>query len=402
MNINKLNTKVDTILSTITKLTVRIGNLENLTTLLNNRINEEANKRNDLSSDQNKFLSLNENELKKIKENSQQMQTEFSKSLNDIQTILSNDYNEKLIKLAYSFEEKYKELQPKNIVNKENTNDFSINEIKQKMYNLESEVNATLDNIREESTKNNSKMDFFEKKIKDDHEYLIQQISTITKQINIFENENNIFKNFSKEAKEKFQIINETFDDKENKIENLKNKIFSDIMTFQDKINDMYLTLNKEKESLNKNKGDIYRHLDVIESKNNSKIDQLTEFVNIQIKTHQNEIEHFESHVLGEQNNFNEFIQEKLNLFEENVNKNLNYSDDSMKQIKSNMNELVENEVNLRNKTVECINELNKHQTKKYESLLKILMNNNLVPIDFNYNNFCETVYRNALVGDIK
>ena len=88
--------------------------------------------------------------------------------------------------------------------------------------------------------------------------------------------------------------------------------------------------------------------------------------------------------------------------FEENVNKNKNFTDADIKQIKMIINGLKDDNENLKQKINDNINELNKFHNKKSDTLLKILMNNNLVPPDFDYNSFCAWNSNNYILDEIE
>ena len=159
--------------------------------------------------------------------------------------------------------------------------------------------------------------------------------------------------------------------------------------TFEDKLNKYYSNFREESNKLLKMQEEIYTHLNINDNKLISKIKELSEFFNKEITLQQNEIENFEKHILEEHNHFSDYFQEKIKNLENNMNKNFCFNDEDNKQLKNIINNLKEENENIKLKINENINELNKFHNKKNDILLKILMNNNLIPPDFDYKAFC-------------
>jgi len=159
--------------------------------------------------------------------------------------------------------------------------------------------------------------------------------------------------------------------------------------TFETKLNNYYLNFRQESDKLLKMQEDIYTHLDLNDSKLMTKLKELSEFYGREISIQQNEIENFEKHILEEHSHFSDYFQEKLKTLEENMNKNISFSDADNKQLKIIINNLRDENENMKIKFAENINELNKFHNKKNDTILKILMNNNLIPPDFDYKTFC-------------
>ena len=133
-----------------------------------------------------------------------------------------------------------------------------------------------------------------------------------------------------------------------------------------------------------------------------NKLKEYTELFNNEIKVHQNEIENFESHLLQEHKNFSNFFQDKISNSENNYKQFDSFKENFINQINSILNNMKEENYDLIFKINDSINQLNKNQNKKIDSLLKILMNNNLIPIDFDYNTFCSLNENNFKLEDIQ
>ena len=171
---------------------------------------------------------------------------------------------------------------------------------------------------------------------------------------------------------------------------------------YDEKINNVFNMIKNENDNMRTIQDDIYRHLELIDNKAMTKLKELTDYFNNEIKLQQKEIEHFEKHILDEHTHFSNFFQEYLENFEENIKKNSTYTDADIKQIKIIINTLKDDNENLIQKINDNINELNKCHNKKIDALLKILMSNNLVPPNFDYNSFCAWNTNNYILDEIE
>ena len=394
----KINQKVEKLISSISQLNTRIQTLENSTRYLETKLTEESNKRMTLSKGNNMSISTNEMEINKLKTNTQQMQEEFSKSLNDVKNSLTKDYNNKLNVLSHALEQKSKLLDnyDKFTLENEFTHKQFEDDVLKKLFDIETEVTSSLKLFREEINTNSSKIDFFEKKMTDDHDYFAEKLSNFSKQIVNLENDNNIFKTFKSSVNDNFKGVATDIMKQQEIIENFKNKIITEISDFQKKINSMNLRMQNENVFWDNIKNNIYKDLNIIDEKNKCQINELTGRLNNQIETHQNEINNFKDDLLGKQNNFNNIIYEKMDNFQKNVNKNLTYSGNQMKKMRNNINDLVESQDNLRINTALSLSDLNSNQTRNYESLQKMIKDRTLKPADYNHEHYCHHYHNNG------
>ena len=79
----------------------------------------------------------------------------------------------------------------------------------------------------------------------------------------------------------------------------------------------------------------------------------------------------------------------------------MNFTDGDIKQIKILINGLKDENENIKLKINDNINQLNKFHNKKIETILKILMNSNLIPPDFDYNSFCSWNINSIFLNEI-
>ena len=373
------------------KLDKRIKSLEILTTKLNERISEESQKRNELNNIQISFSENNNYQIKTIKENIEQLASIFNTSLIETQ----KSFEEKLTKensiLKQIFEEKSKLIDEILTTKKSETFNYQgiFDDYQKKLDNLNDELN----NYKSDLNEKNKKIENFEKIVNDDHVFIEEQINNINNQFITIEKESAINKTFKTNINKNLADLESEIREQNEIINKIKLDYDSYMTTFESKLNKYYSNFRQETEKLIKFKEDIYTHIDLNDNKFMTKIKELSDLINKETILQQNEIENFEKHILEEHNHFSDFFQEKLKNIEINMNKNTVCNDEDNKQLKLFVNNLKEENDNLKIKINENINELNKFHNKKNDTLLKILMNNNLVPPDFDYKSFCAWNY---------
>ena len=398
-----LKRKLETTNLTITKLDKRIKDLETLTTKINDRLNEESLKRMELQNVQFTSFEGNNFQIKTIKDSIGQLATLLNNSFNEFKTSITQELHEKTSNLGRIIEEKTNLIDNMITSNSEfEANQKKITEeINTKLLNMEEEINSSLNQFKEEIDENSNKINSFDKIISDDKKFLEEQISIINKQFDSIEKENKINKSFKTNINTNLADIESNLRNQKENIFKLKNDYDILLTNYDDKLNNVYKLIRDESENIRSVQNDIYRHLELIENKTMTKLNELSDYFNKEINVHRNEIEHFEKHILDEHTHFSDFFQEKLEAFEENVNKNVNFTDGDIKQIKILINGLKDENENIKQKINDNINELNKFHNKKIETILKILMNNNLVPPDFDYNSFCSWNINNFFLNEI-
>ena len=373
------------------KLDKRIKNLEILTTKLNERITEESLKRNELN---NNHLSSSENnnfQIKTIKESIEQLASIFNTSLTETKKSFEEKINKENSSLKEILEEKSKLIDE--IINTKKTENFNhqetFDDYQKKIENFQTELNTFKNDLNEK----NKKIENFEKIVNDDHIFLEEQINNINNQFITIEKESAINKTFKTNINKNLADLESEIREQNEIINKIKLDYDSYMTTFESKLNKYYSNFHQENEKLIKFKEDIYTHIDLSDNKFMTKIKELSDLMNKDITLQQNEIENFEKHILEEHSHFSDFFQEKLKNIEQDMNKYFICTDEDNKQLKLFMNNLKEENDNLKIKIKENINELNKFHNKKNDTLLKILMNNNLVPPDFDYKSFCAWNY---------
>ena len=375
----------------IGKLDKRIKDLELLTTKLNERINEESFRRNELKNNQLTSSENNNFQIKTIKDSIEQLATIFNTSLTEMKTSFNEEINDKTSSLKEIIDEKSK-LIDEIINNKKNDNlnyQNSFNDFGNKFENFEKELNEFKNDLKEK----NKKIENFEKTVSNDHSFFEEQIGNINKQFMAIEKDSVINKTFKTNINKNIADIESEIRQQNEIINKIKLDYDSYMNTFESKLNKYYENYRIESDKLIKIQEDIYTHIDLTDNKLLTKIKELSDYFNKEITLQQNEIENFEKYIMQEHSHFSDFFQEKLKGLEQNMNKNISFTDADNKQLKIITKNLKEENENLKVKINENINELNKFHNKKNDTILKILMNNNLVPPDFDYKSFCAWNY---------
>ena len=380
----------------IGKLDKRIKDLETLTNKLTERIMEESNKRKEIQNIQQSNSESNNFQIKTIKESIEQLANIFNTSLTALETSFNETIKNKTTSLKENIDNNTKLIEEiiNTKKNEENNYKNSFSDIGNKFDNYKNELTLFKNDLEEK----NKKIENLEKTVNNDHTFFEEQIGNINNQFITIENESKINKTFKTNINKNIADLESEIREQNEIINQIKLDYDSYMNTFESKLNKYYLNFRQESDKLLKMQEDIYTHLDINGNKLMTKLKELSDFYNKEITVQQNEIENFEKHILDEHNHFSDYFQEKLKILEQNTNQNISFTDADNKQLKIIINNLKEENENLKIKIGENINELNKFHNKKNDTILKILMNNNLVPPDFDYKSFCNWNY--SPIGD--
>ena len=375
----------------IIKLEKRIKDLESLTSKLNDRVAEENIKRNELNTFQSNYSENNNSQIKTIKESIEQLATIFNNSLIETKKNFNEELNKKTLSLKKILDEKSKLID--DILNSKKIDNINYQNSFQDFDSKFENIQKDFDIFKNDLNEKNKLYENLEKTVNNNHIFLEEQIDGINKQFIEIEKESKINKTFKTNINKDIANIESELREKNEIINKIKIDYDSYMETFEDKLNKYYSNFREESNKLLKMQEEIYTHLNINDNKLISKIKELSEFFNKEIALQQNEIENFEKHILEEHNHFSDYFQEKIKNLENNMNKNFCFNDEDNKQLKNIINNLKEENENIKLKFNENINELNKFHNKKNDILLKILMNNNLIPPDFDYKAFCTWNY---------
>ena len=386
---NKLAQQINSTNSQILKLEKRILELENGFYYFNKRIQEESNNRIELAKSQQIDTSNNSFQIQSLKEKIDLI----SKSTNDLLTqfklSITKDFTDRTSQLKNIIEEKTNRID--NFDKKSQDNQFLHKSfetnLQSKLSTIESDILSSIRKISEDLNSHSAKIDFLEKKNTENNAFMKEQISNINNKIINFQNEFNIFNQFKDNSNENFAGMANDIMQQQEIINNFTNKLTENLNNFELISVKNNKIIDDEIKSLIKWKEDIYKNIEMINDKTLKEINKFSDDVSKDLKMNQNEISLLEKHISDEQKNFGTFLQEKMSDFEKNINKNLGYVSEDVKILQKDVLNLQKNLEDFKDKTFEAVNDVEKFQNKKYDDLFKIMIKNNLILPNFNYNN---------------
>ena len=375
---NVLNKKMMSTNTLITKLEQRIATLESGFELFTKRINEESNSRLELAKSSQINYSTNSFQIQTLKEKIEQISKTTNEALSQFKYNLTKDFSERTSHLQNIIMEKSTLF---------DTLDKKAQDSQSKLNTIENDILSTIKNISEELRQNSAKIDFLEKKQNANINETKTQIMDINNKIFQFQNEFNALNKFKDNSNENFAgMANDIFHHQEI-LDSFNAKIREQMNNFESITEKNNIAMNSEISKIIKMKEEIYKNIEIINSKTINEINKFIEDINSEFKDNKNELSMLEKHITEEQKNFGNFIQEKMNNYEKSINKNLEYSDEDIKSMKKDIDILKTNLNDFKEKTFEAINDVEKFQNKKYDNLFRILSGNNLIKSNFGYNN---------------
>ena len=383
--------------SDIKKLEKRIKDLENLTTNLSILFDEEKTKRKEFEENALIKQTGNYQQIENLKNAIDELSNLLNQSIEDIKLKTNNILDDRSNKLQNMIDKKMKLFDiydKKTAENEFNHKNFEDN-INLKFFNLKNEVESTFKNFREELNTNATRLDFFEKKLFDNLNTMKEEINNLNKDVLEIKNELDSLKLFKDNSNNNFKIIKSDMINQEEIITNFTNKVSLMINEFDNKLNQFDIYFKKQNESLNSMKEDLISHITSSDNKLANKLNDLNDIIENYNNKQINEINNFEKHILDEEEKFNLFIQDKLNLESENCKKMLYFSREEIHNLKNKCEQLEKNQDNIKNQFFNNLNEAEEFLTKKYEGLFRMLSGKNLIPNtndnSFNFNSDSES-----------
>ena len=366
----------------------RISELEKNFFYFNKKIQEESNNRIELAKSQQIDTSNNSFQIQSLKDKIELVSKTTNDLLNQFKLSIIKDFSERTSQLKNIIEEKTtridnfdKRSQDNQIIHKSFENN-----LQSKLSTIETDILSSIKKISEDINTNSTKIDFLEKKQNENNALMKEQLSNINKKIINFQNEFIILNQFKDNSNENFAGMANDIMQQQEIINNFINKITNNINNFElnsEKNNEI---IDDEIKSLIKWKEDIYKNIEMINDKTIKEINKFCDDVSKDLKTNQSEIGLLEKHIMEEQKNFGKFIQEKMADYEGNINKNVGYISEDVKILQRDVSNLQKNLEDFKDKTFEAVNDVEKYQNKKYDDLFGIMIRNNLVKPNFNYN----------------
>ena len=381
---NILSKKLSSANALISKLDQRISSLESKYDIITKKIQEESNNRLELAKSSQKNYSNNSIQNKEIKEIKEKMEF-LSKTTNEALSQIKKDITKDLGERTTQFQKIIRE--KSNLFDTLDKKTKNAENMQSKLNLVENDILSIIKKISDELDQNSVKINFLEKRQNENFNSTKEQIMDINKKIMQFQNEYNSINKFKENTNENFTAMANDIIHQQELIKEFVSKISERIGNFELDYEKNYSKLNEEIHNLIQFKEEIYNNIEMVNAKTINEINKFIEDINNEIKNNKNEILLIEKHVTEEQNNFGNFIQEKMGNYETSINKNLEYCDEDIKTIKKDIDSLKANLDDFKEKTFEAVNDIEKYQNKKYDDLFRILSGNNLIKSNFRYNN---------------
>jgi len=381
---NILSKKLSSANALISKLDQRISSLESKYDIITKKIQEESNNRLELAKSSQKNYSnssIQNKEIKEIKEKMEFLSKTTNEALSQIKKDITKDLGERTTQFQKIIQEK------SNLFDTLDKKTKNAENMQSKLNLVENDILSIIKKISDELDQNSVKINFLEKRQNENFNSTKEQIMDINKKIMQFQNEYNSINKFKENTNENFTAMANDIIHQQELIKEFVSKISERIGNFELDYEKNYSKLNEEINNLIQFKEEIYNNIEMVNAKTINEINKFIEDINNEIKNNKNEILLIEKHVTEEQNNFGNFIQEKMGNYETSINKNLEYCDEDIKTIKKDIDSLKANLDDFKEKTFEAVNDIEKYQNKKYDDLFRILSGNNLIKSNFRYNN---------------
>ena len=381
---NILSKKLSSANVLISKLDQRISSLESKYDIITKKIQEESNNRLELAKSSQKNYSNNSiqnKEIKEIKEKMEFLSKTTNEALSQIKKDITKDLGERTTQFQKIIQEK------SNLFDTLDKKTKNAENMQSKLNLVENDILSIIKKISDELDQNSVKINFLEKRQNENFNSTKEQIMDINKKIMQFQNEYNSINKFKENTNENFTAMANDIIHQQELIKEFVSKISERIGNFELDYEKNYSKLNEEINNLIQFKEEIYNNIEMVNAKTINEINKFIEDISNEIKNNKNEILLIEKHVTEEQNNFGNFIQEKIGNYETSINKNLEYCDEDIKTIKKDIDSLKANLDDFKEKTFEAVNDIEKYQNKKYDDLFRILSGNNLIKSNFRYNN---------------
>jgi len=297
---NTLNKKLTSTTALISKLEQRISSLESGFELFTKRIQEESNSRLELAKSSQINYSTNAFQIQSLKEKIDLLSKSTNETLSQFKYDLTKDFSERTSHIQNIIQERstiYETMDKK-----------AQNTLQSKLNSVENDILTMVKKISEELTQNSAKIDFLEKRQNDNYNITREQIMDINKKIMQFQNEFTILNKFKENSNENFAGMANDIFHQQQIIEDLNSKILEQMNNYE--LNNS--KISEELDNLKKFKEDIYKNIEMVNSKTVEEINKFIDDISNEVKNNKNEILLIEKHVTEEQKNFGNFIQEKI------------------------------------------------------------------------------------------
>jgi predicted outer membrane protein len=342
----------------------------------------------ELAKSQQNDINNNSYQIQSLNEKIDLIMKSTNDILNQFKSSMDKEITERASQLKTLIEEKSTRMetldrraQDNQYINKSFENNFHT-----KLSAIEKDILSSIKKLTEDFNTNSAKIEFLEKKQIEYNTFYKEQMSNINKKLINFQNEFIILNQFKDNSNENFAGMASDIMQQQEIINNFSNKITENLQNFEKISEKNNKIMDDEIKSLIKWKEDIYKNIEMINDKTIKEINTFCDDVSKDLKNNQNEIGLLEKHMMDEQKNFGKFMEEKYTDYERNINKNVGYISEDVKILQKDVDCLKKNLEEFKDKTFEAVNDVEKYQNKKYDDLFRIMITNNLVMPNFNYN----------------
>ena len=385
---NKISQQLNIANTQLSNLEKRIAELENNFYYINKKIQDESNNNMELVKSQQNDINNNSYQIQSLNEKIDLIMKSTNDILNQFKSSMDKEITERASQLKTLIEEKSTRMETLDRRAQDNQyiNKSYENNLQTKLSTIEQDILSSIKKLTEDFNTNSAKIEFLEKKQIEYNTFYKEQMSNINKKLLNFQNEFTILNQFKDNSNENFAGMASDIMQQQEIINNFSNKITESLQNFETISEKNNKIIDDEIKSLIKWKEDIYKNIEMINDKTIKEINTFCDDVSKDLKNNQNEIGLLEKHMMDEQKNFGKFMEEKYTDYERNINKNVGYISEDVKILQKDVDCLKKNLEEFKDKTFEAVNDVEKYQNKKYDDLFRIMITNNLVMPNFNYN----------------
>lgn len=334
---NTIASKISTTSNELLKIDKRIKELESQSTQLAFQLQQEIISRQKLESSSLSHQSGFSSQIQTLKEGIEQLGQVVNESIDDFKKNILHETSEKNAKIKAYIDDKTKlfNYYDKKVAENDFTKQNFENEIKNKLYTIESTVKNSIQQIKDEVALNSKKLERFEKVINDNYSSLKSEIDNISKEMMNIKNDLICLNNFRNSTVENFKAVQSDLIHQDETMTNFVNRVNCCLREFENKSKDYENSFLNQNETFMNVKDEIYRHIEIIDTKLNSKIKELDGLIYKQSKLQCGEIDNFEKHMLSEQENFTRFIQGRFDEQNASMKQLIDYLGDDIRMIKN-------------------------------------------------------------------
>lgn len=334
---NTIASKISTTSNELLKIDKRIKELESQSTQLAFQLQQEIISRQKLESSSLSHQSGFSSQIQTLKEGIEQLGQVVNESIDDFKKNILHETSEKNAKIKAYVDDKAKlfNYYDKKVAENDFTKQNFENEIKNKLYTIESTVKNSIQQIKDEVALNTKKLERFEQVINDNYSSLKSEIDNISKEMMNIKNDLICLNNFRNSTVENFKAVQSDLIHQDETMTNFVNRVNCCLREFENKSKDYENNFLNQNETFMNVKDEIYRHIEIIDTKLNSKMKELDGLIYKQSKLQCSEIDNFEKHMLNEQENFTRFIQGRFDEQNASMKQLIDYLGDDIRMIKN-------------------------------------------------------------------